>query len=125
MQARQDLNFIHSLGEDCSIYFNSDLRLSKIKDYPGIKKIILEHKILEEYQQRGELFGFLNLLKEETGDLLFELKLDWNSVLIESMLDYFHFDTVSFEIDSSVEISYQQIDEQLVLKLLRYFKKQF
>ena len=54
-----DLVFLEKLGEEYSLYFNSSLSLKKIKECSNIKKIILEHQTLEEFHQKGELFGFL------------------------------------------------------------------
>lgn len=120
-----DIAYLDSLGVDYALYWNSSLRLKDIESAKNLKRLIFEHKALEVFQQKGELFGFLSLFKSLEGEIDFELKLEWSSSIIESMMSYFDFQDISLELDSSVEVSFQQIDENAVTSIIKHFKSLF
>lgn len=114
-----DFSVLDRLQKTYSWRYHEEVSISKIKAAENLKKIILTHDILEKYLESGELFGFLQLFNDDDfSDLQFELLLDWDSFVIESVLDISGFDFISFELNSKVEISYQNPDEDLVVSEL-------
>ena len=108
--------------------FNEDAKFSDIKKAKNLDTIVLPHSVLEFYSDRGELFGFLNLFNDEHfAETEFELLLDWDSSLLDSSFEQLKFSSLSFEINSKVEISYQNPDLKLmkseIYKTLNYITK--
>lgn len=103
--------------------YHEEVSLSKIKAAKNLTKLIFTHSTLEYYLDNGELFGFLQLFNDKDfSHLQFELLLDWDSFVIESVLDINGFDFISFELNSKVELSYQNPDEELVIAELMKHK---
>lgn len=122
---QQSLEQMESLDlEYCWLYQNS-VKLSELSDAKNLKKIILRHSDLQELNDSGELFGFLNIFNSMELVVEYELLLDWNTIIIESMFDYFKFNELSFEINQMVELSYQNPDVHLIQTHLNNIKERF
>lgn len=107
---------LDEFDKDYSWRYHDEVPLSEIKKAKNLKKLIFCHFTLEKLHADGELFGFFQLFKDEAfSHLEFELLLDWESSVIESVFDTNGFDFISFELNSKVEISYQNPDEELIL----------
>lgn len=101
-------------------------RLSELQKAKNLKVIVLHHSDLEYLHSQNELFGFLNLLKESIRpDQSFELQLEWECNLIESIFSYFDFQGLIFEITNKVEVSYQNVDVNLMKELILEQKNLF
>lgn len=100
--------------------YHNEEKLINISSSKELKKIIFLHRDLEMLNSSGELFGFLNLFANM--NVHFELQIDWDTNLIESMFEYFRFDTISFEINSKVEHSYRQLDFELAKVIIKNIK---
>lgn len=111
---------LDSLGMPYSWHYNPEIKISQISKSQFMKRIVFGHQLLEHFNENGELFGFLSLFTDLVDGLEFELLLEWDSPVLESMFEYFNFDYISFEIDSKVEVSYQNVDE---VQLNNHIKK--
>jgi hypothetical protein len=104
-------------------HYHDKEKLVNIEKTKYLKKLILHHSDLEYLNSQGELFGYLQLLKDVANDLEFELQLDWDVSLQESIFSYFEFSMISFEITNIVETSYQQPDCTTIQTQINYYKK--
>lgn len=106
------------------LYYQEGIRLSEISKSKYLKRLIFKHSYLETLHQDGELFSFLNLFKDAQG-IHFELEIDWNTSLIESMFEYFTFHSLGLELNSHVELSYQNIDYNKLHNQMTYLNNLF
>lgn len=121
-----DFEAVDELDLEYSWRFQEESKFSNIKRAKNLKKIILSHKSLEIYLESGELFGFLQLFNDPNFDNIdFELLLDWDTKLIESTLEQLEFSFISFDINSKVEHSYQNPNEEIIVSELERYRKQF
>jgi hypothetical protein len=104
-------------------HYHDKEKLRNIENTHFLKRIVLHHEDLEYLNSKGELFGYLQLLSDSSKNVKFELQLDWNISLIESMFSYFDFAMLSFEITNIVELSYQQPDHLAIQSEINYYKK--
>jgi len=120
------LNDLDSIGKNFVWHYHHDEKFMMIERVEHLKRIVFNHKDLEFFQEKGELFGFLNLFQDlKKQGIEFEILLDWDTALIESMFDYFDFDAISLEINNKVEISYQIPDIPLITNHLLQLKNLF
>jgi hypothetical protein len=115
-----ELNELDSLGMPYAWHYNPEIKISEVKKAKFLKRVVFSHVLLEHFDDSGELFGFLSLFTDLVEGLEFELFLDWDSSILESAFSYFHFDRISFEINSKVESSYQCADE---ISLVSHIKR--
>ncbi|MBD64281.1 MAG: hypothetical protein CME62_03690 [Halobacteriovoraceae bacterium] len=102
-------------------HYHSEEKISSLASTKNLKKIILTHSVLREFQQTGELFGFLQLFADINSKIKFELLLDWDTEIMLSMFEYFEFHGIQFEINSKVERSYQNVNQTLLSDQLSYY----
>jgi hypothetical protein len=102
---------LDALETPYSWHYHPEIKISQISKTRFMKRIVFGHQLLEHFNDNGELFGFLSLFKDLVDGVEFELQLDWDSPVLESMFEYFKFDFISFEIDSKIETSYQNVNE--------------
>lgn len=113
------LNQVEQVGKEYFWHYHSQETFKHLLDHKLLKKIIFLHKDLEVFQANGELFGFLNLFQDlKQNGILFEVQIDWDTDLIESMFEYFSFDSLAYEINNKVEVSYQNPDHVAILSQL-------
>lgn len=102
----------------------------KTSDYQKILKskwlsaLSLDNDFLNELERTNELFSFLNELfksiKENNKKI--ELSLNWNSDISNSLLDFYHFDSIHFEINPLIETTYRHIDIGLLSSSITHTK---
>lgn len=94
-------------------HFNTEEKIASLSERKNLKRIVLNQNVLEEFQQRGELFGFLQLMLSEE-DYEIEIALDWEQSIFLSIVEQFSIDQLSFEINNKIEKSYRNIDYGLL-----------
>lgn len=118
-----DFKELDTLNRSYSWRYNEESSFKEIVKAKNLNRIIFSHSFLEVLAQKDELFGFLCLFRDgDLSELSYELLLDWDSSLLESMFSYFSFDCISFEVNSRVELSYQNLDYDHILKQFEHLK---
>jgi hypothetical protein len=90
-------------------HYHTQGKIKDIYQADYLDSIILNQDILKTYDDAGELIGFFNLLNEKEG-LKVEILVDWDSPIPMSLLEMFPIECLSFEVNNKVEISYRNID---------------
>lgn len=121
-----NLSEIEKVGKEFYWHYHDEETFKNLQKHKLLKKIIFLHQDLEDYHARGELFGFLTLFKDlQTAGIKFEVQIDWDTSIIESMFEYFPFDTISYEINNKVELSYQNPNHAAIISQLINTKNLF
>jgi hypothetical protein len=111
-----DLNFYDQFSVPYLWHFNEKIDLGQIEKSQYLQRIVLEQNTLEHLNRYNRMYDFLNglapLLTNKQIEL--ELKLDWDSALMEAILDFYPVAMISFGVNSKVEKSFRQIDLQRV-----------
>ncbi len=95
-------------------HYHAGEKIKNISFCKNLKRIVFHHADLEEYHRGGELHGFFNLFSDYTNKIYFEIQANWDSQIILSIFDFFTIPMLSFEINSQVELSYQNPDVELI-----------
>lgn len=118
-----DFQELEKLGISYSWRFHEGARFSDIKKAKKLKSIVIPHKTLEFYFERGELYGFLDLFRDSYfKEMNFRLLLDWDSSVLMTAVDQLSIQDFAFELNNKVEISYQNPDHNLIANEINKFK---
>lgn len=112
---KQALEFYEQFETPYIWHFNELVNIDNLSNLKYLSKISFDHIFLERLMQFGELFNFIGKIKEnlQQGQNL-EIQADWGVDVMETLVDFFKFDSLCFEINSKVETSYRTPDLHLV-----------
>lgn len=119
------LHELSRLEEPFVWHYNSDEKLRDIPNNSKLERVVLDHRVLSDYNDRGELFGFLQLFQGLQGVVEFDLLLDWDTEIIGSMFEYFNFSGIVLEVNQKIEQGYQQVNHSLLLNQIQYYQDLF
>ena len=121
---RDPLNFFEQFETPYIWHFNELVNIDNLSELKYLSKISFDHLYLERLMQFGELFNFLGkitaILKENQS---LEIHLDWDTPVMETLIDFFNFDSLCFEINNKVEASYRNPDFKLVSTHIEHTKR--
>lgn len=106
---------------DYSLHYRPSLSLSSLNHAKKLNRLIINYDLIQEFQGRGELFGFCQLLSELPCPI--EVLIDWDSDLSFQLFEYLPIETLSFEINPKVELGYRQPDMRTIIKVLNYLEE--
>ena len=120
----QDIDDCEAFEMNYIWHFSDLTNYRKMKNSKYLRVISLSQLLLNDYQERQELFSFIKELNElkPTNNLL-DLRIDWTEAPGESIIDFIKPELLTLEIDTSVETSYRNLNNQLVQTHLNYLNQ--
>jgi len=119
------LHYYESFKTPYLFHLDERHRLEDLKAGKYLRSINFSYSYLHHLQQSGKLGefvgGFLKQLKRMEPPLKMELMLsmDWNDDPFFSLFHYFQFNVISFPLNQKVELSYRNIDYELLKKYVK------
>jgi hypothetical protein len=121
---KHPLDFFEQFETPYIWHFNELVNIDNLSELKYLSKISFDHIFLERLMQFGDLFDFLGkmttLLKENQS---LEIHLDWDTSVMETLIDFFNFDSLCFEINNKVETSYRTPDLKLFSAHIEHTKR--
>jgi len=111
----ESLDFCEQFGVPYVWHFNETVNYEKLGDMKYLKMVSLKNDYLEWLNNYSDLYKFLGqfLLKLNPNQNI-ELNLDWHSSVMETLIDFFNFKFINYEINNKVEKSFRNVDLHLV-----------
>lgn len=106
-------------------HFNEDVDFSQIAKTKNLKKISFDQLYIEQLLQFGKLYDLFGKVLAFVGNKGIELEIsaNWDSAMLETIIDFYPITSLNFEINNKVETSYRQIDLQLVTGHIEHTKR--
>jgi hypothetical protein len=121
---KHPLEFFEQFETPYIWHFNELVNIDKLGELKYLSKISFDHLFLERLMQFGDLFDFLGKITSILKDnQTLEIHLDWDTAVMETLIDFFNFDSLCFEINSKVETSYRTPDLHLVSTHIEHTKR--
>ncbi len=122
---KDQLDYYESFKTPYIWHFDEDVKLDAIPNTQYLKKISFDQLFIERLLQFGklyELFGNIIKLIGNKG-IEIEISANWDSAIMETIIDFYPVTSLNFEINNKVERSYRQIDLQLVTGHIEHTKR--
>lgn len=122
---RDELEFYESFNTPYLWHFNEDINLETLTKTKNLKKISFDQLYIERLLQFGKLYDLFGDIIKLIGDKKIELEIsaNWDSAILETIIDFYPITSLNFEINNKVERSYRQIDLQLVTGHIEHTKR--
>ncbi len=112
-------------------HYYSNAPIEKMLESPLLGGLILDNDLLENLQTSGHLFIFMQnvftLISKRSAtmpEIKIILRMNWDSVAIGSLFDFFKFDLFSYGVNAQVEKSYRQVDNRLLAEQVGFLRTQ-
>ena len=122
---KDQLDYYESFKTPYIWHYDEDVTLDAIPNTQYLKKISFDQLFIERLLQFGklyELFGNIIKLIGNKG-VEIEISANWDSAMMETIIDFYPVTSLNFEINNKVERSYRQIDLQLVTGHIEHTKR--
>lgn len=120
----ENLKSCNEFGVDFVWHFDKDINYLNLSELSHLKIISLSQSGLSRLSYTNQLYDFMESLdKLKNDEQSYDLYLDWNETPLDTVIDFFAIQTVSFEINQKVELSYRRIDLPLVSSHIEHTKK--
>ncbi len=114
-----DIDFLDSFKADYFLHISSSFNPKSIPLYKNLKKLIIHNKDVEQLKQFDKLNTFMEVINSNlTIDQSLELQHDWDEDVNTSFIEQFNIQHICFDISSKVELSYRNLDKDLLESLL-------
>lgn len=122
---RDEIEYFESFDTPYLWHFNEDVNLEAIINSKYLKKISFDQIYIERLLQFGKLYDLFGNILKLIGNKEIELEIsaNWDSAIMETIIDFYPITSLNFEINNKVEKSYRQIDLQLVAGHIEHTKR--
>lgn len=116
---QKDITYYQNLKHEFSWELTTLDNLKQISLTKGFREVILPFELVEFYHGRNQAFEFLNRLMTMKKDQ-FELclKIPWDFDKIESIFDFYQFDSYLLSVNSKIENSFRNFNHKAMSGLL-------
>ena len=121
----ENLDYFESFKVPYVWHYRESITLEQIRQTQYLKMISFDSVFIERLFQFGKLYQLFGEFAEISHEkkMSLEISQDWNTSVLETLIDFYPIKTLNFEINRQVEKSFRQIDLQQVAGHIEHTKR--